>query len=146
MTTFFRNQHLQLHQRHLHPNQVEVVWRRLPLGFGDRVMCLMESCMLTRAICKGEQIPKKLKVPVKSKAAKPAAKRAGKQAAQSGSASSSNPEPVPAMPNERVQEFKVVCIRKKKFHSACGKGTRTAVTSCFNVIDTTGVLHALLQL
>jgi len=36
---------------------------------------------LTRDICKHDQIPEQLKVPVKSKPAKPAAKRAGNQAA-----------------------------------------------------------------
>ena len=58
-----------------------------------------------------------MKVPVKSKAAKPAAKRAGKQAAYFTSASSSNPQPAPELPTENVQEFNVVWTGKKKFHT-----------------------------
>ena len=30
-------------------------------------------------------------------------------------------------------------------HSACGKGTHTEVTPCFNAIHTTSVVHAQLQ-
>ena len=63
-----------------------------------------------------DQIPKQLKVPVKSKPSKPAF-GAGKRAAQSTCASSSNPQPIPEMPTEHVQEFKVVGTRKKKFHT-----------------------------
>ena len=57
------------------------------------------------------------KVPIKSKAAKPAPKRAGKRAAQSTCASSSNPQPIPEMPTEHVQEFKLVWTCTKKFQT-----------------------------
>ena len=84
----------------------------------------------------------------KSKPAKPAAKRAGNQAAQP--TSSPNPQPIPELPTEHVQEFKVVWSRKKKFHTVCGKDTHTdvpsrRVTSWFNVIHTSAVVHAQLQ-
>ena len=55
-----------------------------------------------------------LKMPIKSKPAKPAPKRAGNHAA---CASSSNPQPIPELRTEHVQEFKVVWSRKKKFHT-----------------------------
>ena len=56
-----------------------------------------------------------LKVPVKAKPAKPAAKRPGNRAAHP--TSSSNPQPIPELPTEHVQEFKVVWECKKKFHT-----------------------------
>ena len=52
---------------------------------------------------------------VKSEPATPAAKRAGNRAAQP--TSSSNPQPLPELPTEHVQEFKVVWSCKKKFHT-----------------------------
>ena len=41
--------------------------------------------------------------------------RAGNRAAQP--TSSSNPQPIPELPTEHVQEFKVVWSHKKKFHT-----------------------------
>ena len=76
---------------------------------------------LTRDICEDELIQQQLKVPVKSKPAKPVAKRAGKWDAQSASASSSNSQPVLEMPNEHVQEFEVTWAREKKFHTVPAK-------------------------
>ena len=80
------------------------------LGTGS---CGYGRLCLARDIRKDEQIPRRLKVPVKSEAGKPAAKkRAGKQAAQSASASSSNPQ--------RVRELKAVWTRKMKWKVECG--------------------------
>ena len=80
-----------------------MVWVKAACGVWGRGHVFGEKLYLTRDICKEDQIPKQLKVPVNSKPAKPAPKRADKQAAQSTSASSSNPE----LPTEHVQEFKV---------------------------------------
>ena len=82
---------------------------------------------------------------VKSKPAKPAAKRTGNGAAQP---SSSNPQSIPELPTDHVhvQEFKVVWSHKKKFHTVPVERARPEVTSWFNVIHTTGVVHAQLQL
>ena len=78
---------------------------------------------LTRDICKHDQMPEQLKVPVKSNPTKPAAKRAGNRAAQL--TSSSNPQPIPELPTEHVQEFKAVWSCKKKFHTVPVERART---------------------
>ena len=88
--------------------EVEVVSVKAARGVWGQAHVFDGKLYLTRDICKDEQIPKQLKVPVKSKPAKPAAKRAGKQAAQSASASSSNPQPVPELPCPGVQGYLVL--------------------------------------
>ena len=87
----------------------------------DTNVCHVRSC----DICKEHQIPKQLKVPVKSKPAKPAPKRAGKRPAQSICASSSNPQPVPEMPTEHVQEFRWFGLVKRSFKQCLWKGHRS---------------------
>ena len=85
---------------------------------------VFDGMYFTSDICKDEQIPKRLKVPVKSKPAKPASKRARNHPEQSASASSSDPQPVPELPTGHVQEFKVgwTC---KKFHTVPVERART---------------------
>ena len=78
---------------------------------------------LTRDICNHDQIPEQLKVPGKSQPAKPATKGAGNRAAQP--TSSSNPQPIPKLPTEHVQEFKVVRSHEKKFHTVPMARART---------------------
>ena len=78
---------------------------------------------LTRGICKHDQLSDQMKVPVKSKPAKPATKRAGNRAAQP--ISSSNPQPKPELPTEHVQEFKAVWSLKKKFRTVPVERART---------------------
>ena len=80
-----------------------------------KVTLLSPFLYLTCDICNHDQIPEQLKEPVKSLPAKPAAKRVGNRAAQP--TSSSKTQPIPELPTEHVQEFKVAWSRKKKFHT-----------------------------
>ena len=102
-------------QRMVH--EVEVVWAKAACGVWGQCHVFDGELSLIRDICKRDQIPKQLKVPVTSMLAKPAPKTARKPATQSTSASSSSPQPVPELPTENVQEFNFVWTRKKKFHT-----------------------------
>ena len=79
---------------------------------------------VARDICKDEEIPKDLKVPIKSKTAKAAAKMGWKACCTvllclifHFFASSSNSLLVLELPTKHGQEFKLVWTRKKKFHT-----------------------------
>ena len=62
--------------------EVEVVWAKAARGVWGQGHVFDGKLYLTRDICKHDQIPEQLRVPVKSNPTKPASKRAGNRAAQ----------------------------------------------------------------
>ena len=63
--------------------EVRVVWAKAARGVWGQGHVFEGKLCLNRDICKEDRIPEQVKVPVRSKPAKPAAKRAAKKAAAS---------------------------------------------------------------